>query len=147
MSVTSGCDLQETGNINIEKGDSFQISSVFLRVAPFFNCLSVFEFFDKRSDFFVFAVAEEVFVEMFTGKCAFDQFRIQIAQDVLERTECRGTDRVEDLLVALLGNDTFFRIAAAEGFAEQFFRKCIRGSDLRPSRNRGRTELRWRCRH
>ena len=137
MSVTSGCDLQETGNINIEKGDSFQISSVFLRVAPFFNCLSVFEFFDKRSDFFVFAVAEEVFVEMLAGKCAFDQFRIQIAQDVLERTECRGTDRVEDLLVALLGNDTLFWIAAAEGFAEQFFENVFEVQISAPAETEG----------
>ncbi len=81
---------------------------------------SASELSDDVCENFVFAVAEEIFIEVLTGKCTFDQFRVQIEQDIRKRTEGCSSDTVEDFLVALFRNDAFFRITAAEGFAEQF---------------------------
>ena len=81
-------------------------------------CRLLLQFTDEFRNCRILAVAEEVFIEMFAGKCSLYQFRVKILQDIRQWTECLCTDVIENLLVALFRYGAFFRIAAAERLAE-----------------------------
>ena len=71
------------------------------------------QFLDGGGQLLVLAGGEEVLGEVLTGEGALDEVAVQILQDVGQIAESNGAHAVQDLLVALLGDNALLGVALA----------------------------------
>ena len=83
------------------------------------------QFLDGGGQLLVLAGGEEVLGEVLTGEGALDEVAVQILQDVGQVAESNGAHAVQDLLVALLGDNALLGVALAVAEAEQLLEDVL----------------------